>query len=66
MERRDKRGLVDRALERFTSRKLMVFGVSTWLLLSSKLDSEHWMWCALVYISAQSAIDFVVSLKKAS
>lgn len=59
----DKKGVVDKGLQKLFSRKLLVFLIATSLLIGSKLTSEHWVWCALVYITSQAMVDFVVSLK---
>lgn len=65
IERQDRKGLLDFMLGKLSSRKLLVWGMATGLLLNAKLDSEHWVWLSLVYIGSQSAIDFIATLKAA-
>ena len=62
----DKQGLLDAVLEKVASRKLIVFSISTWLLLSKALTPDHWVMLALVYLGVQGALDIVVAIKKAS
>ena len=53
----DKKGIVDKTLEKIFSRKLLVFSVATYLTLSSNLESSDWTFIALMYIGIQGAID---------
>ena len=52
-----KGGVVDEALAKAVSRKLLVFTAATCLLLWSSLDPETWAMIATMYIGGQSVID---------
>ena len=49
--------LIDKILEKAISRKLLVFGVATALMIWSTLDPDTWGLIAMMYIGGQSAID---------
>ncbi len=51
------KGLLDKGLEKLVSRKLLVFGTATGLIISSGLDSETWGMIAMIYIGTQGAVD---------
>jgi len=61
--RADAPGLLDQALAKAVSRKLLVFITATSLLVWSTLDPETWGMIAMVYIGGQSAIDFAKTWK---
>ena len=50
--------LVDKALNKFISRKLLTFLIATGLMCQGSLESEHWVWVAVCYI-----VDVVAMLK---
>lgn len=50
-------GIVDEALAKAVSRKLLVFIAATCLLLWSSLDPDTWAMIATMYIGGQSVID---------
>lgn len=52
------KGVLDSFQEKIISRKLLVFLISTGLLVWSGLDPETWSLIAMMYIGGQSAIDF--------
>lgn len=52
------RGILDCIQEKIVSRKLLVFGTATSLLIWSGLDANTWGMIAMCYIGGQSAIDF--------
>lgn len=58
------KGKIDRFLERWTSRKLMVFAIATLLALFGDLTSGDWVNIAIVYIGTQGALDIAERLKK--
>lgn len=58
------KGKIDRFLERWSSRKLMVFAIATLLMISSDLASSDWVTIAVVYIGTQGALDIAERLKK--
>jgi len=52
-----KLGVVDEALAKAVSRKLLVFACATGLLIWSGLDPDTWAMIAAMYIGGQSVID---------
>ena len=52
-----KGGIVDAALAKAVSRKLLVFACATGLLIWSSLDPDTWAMIAAMYIGGQSVID---------
>jgi hypothetical protein len=52
------KGMLDAVQEKIISRKLLVFGAATALLIWAGLDSDIWGMIAMCYIGGQSAIDF--------
>ena len=57
------KAFVDRHLERYLSRKLLVWIATTGLLLAEKLNGEQWVAIALVYIGTQGAADIATAWK---
>jgi hypothetical protein len=55
---------VDKILNRYVSRKLMVFVVASFGLFSGTLTSSDWVIISAVYISAQGAIDAIAKLRQ--
>ena len=55
---------IDAILNKYVSRKLMVFVVASVGLFSAVLTSSDWVTVAAVYISAQGAIDAIVKLRQ--
>tara|TARA_R100000329_G_scaffold133595_1_gene113392 strand:+ start:633 stop:923 length:291 start_codon:yes stop_codon:yes gene_type:complete len=51
------KGVLDGIQEKLISRKLLVFGVATALMIWSTLDPDTWGLIAMMYIGGQSAID---------
>jgi hypothetical protein len=52
------KGVLDGLQEKIVSRKLLVFGTATALLVYAGLDADTWGMIAMMYIGGQSAIDF--------
>ena len=52
------KGILDSLQEKVVSRKLLVFGTATALLVYAGLDADIWGMIAMRYIGGQSAIDF--------
>ena len=52
------KGMLDSLQEKIVSRKLLVFGTATALLIYAGLDADIWGMIAMMYIGGQSAIDF--------
>ncbi len=56
--RPDGNGWLDQVQQKVVSRKLLVFGTATALLIWAGLDANTWGMIAMCYIGGQSAIDF--------
>ena len=54
---------IDAFLNRYLSRKLLVFLVACFGLFSGQLDSNNWVTIAAVYIGTQGVIDAVHKIK---
>ncbi len=54
---------IDAILNRYVSRKLMVFVVASIGLFWGTLNSSDWVTIAAVYIGTQGAIDAIAKLK---
>ena len=57
------KALADRHLEKYLSRKLLVWLTTTGLLFADKLNGEQWVAIALVYIGTQGAADIATAWK---
>ena len=57
------KGFLDKGLEKFVSRKLLVWVTATGLATTSFLTSEDWVMISALYIGGQSVIDAIVKLK---
>lgn len=57
------RAIVDKFMEKFISRKMLVMVTSTVLLFVSEFTPEQWLWVAMAYIGSQGAVDIVAKLK---
>ncbi len=55
---------IDKILNRYVSRKLMVFVVASFGLFSATLTSSDWVTIAAVYIGTQGAIDGIAKLRQ--
>ena len=62
-EEKIKKGILDRVLEKAISRKLLVFGTATGLMMWDGLDSETWGMIAIVYIGGQAVVDTMKAYK---
>jgi hypothetical protein len=58
------RARLDVFLNRFVSKKLMVFLIGTLFLFLGKLDGEQWINLSTVYIGSQAVIDTVIKLRQ--
>jgi hypothetical protein len=58
-----KKGLVDKGLEKLTSRKLLVWLTATGLMYLGNLESADWVVISALYLGGQSVIDAIVKLK---
>ena len=57
------KAFADKHLERFMSRKLLVWLSTTSLLLAEYVNSEQWVAIALAYIGSQGIADIAVAWK---
>jgi len=55
---------VDRFLNKYLSRKLMVFFIGSFGLFSGVLTSSDWVIIATAYVSLQGFVDIVEKLKQ--
>lgn len=55
---------IDKILNRYVSRKLMVFVVASFGLFSATLTSSDWVTIAAVYIGTQGVIDGIAKLRQ--
>ena len=58
-------GLLDQAVSKVTSRKLLVWLTGSALLITGGLASSDWVAISLVYIGSQAAVDLATAWKKA-
>lgn len=56
---------LDQLINRYISRKLVVFAVASWGLFSGVLISEDWVTIAVTYIGSQALVDITERLIKA-
>ena len=59
----DTKGAADRALAKYTSRKLLVWMVSTALLLKDSINGDQWVAIALAYVGTQAFVDAATAWK---
>lgn len=57
------KAIIDAVLNKWISRKLMVFIIATGLALFGNLESADWVIIATTYIGTQGAIDIVDRLR---
>ena len=58
-------GLLDKAVSKVTSRKLLVWLTGSALLITDGLASSDWVAISLVYIGSQAAVDLATAWKRA-
>jgi len=58
------KGFIDTWLEKFTSRKLLVWTVASILAATGHLTSSDWVVISAIYIGGQTVVDVVERLKK--
>ena len=64
MMSKDKRqALLDRGIQKLTSRKLLVWITATALMAFGGLESADWVIISGLYLGGQSVIDAIVKLK---
>jgi len=60
---RDKRGKLDRAIEKFTSRKLLVWITCTGLLIIGDVSAAVWETISIAYVGTQAFVDAATAWK---
>lgn len=60
------KGTIDKFLEKYSSRKLMVFAIATGLTLFGDVTSSDWVTISAIYIGGQTVIDAVAKLKQSN
>ena len=63
MSNEQKKALLDKGIEKLTSRKLLVWIVATALMWVGNLESADWVVISGLYLGGQSVIDAIVKLK---
>ena len=63
MSVQDKRGAVDRLLQKVTSRKLLVWVTGTVFLVLGDISPDEWMALSLAYVGTAAVIDAAVAWK---
>jgi len=58
------KAFIDKYVNRFISKKLMVFLIACGFVAMEKIAGEQWVNIAMVYIGSQAAVDMIVSLRK--
>ena len=56
--------IIDRVLNLAISKKLTVFAIATILMLRENIESEDWVYIAMLYISVQGLLDMFIKWKK--
>ena len=57
------RNFIDQHLNRFVSKKLLVFATATVAFFMGSLPSESWVELVMVYLGSQGAVDLVAKLR---
>ena len=57
------KAFADKHLERFMSKKLLVWLTTTGLLLAEKVSAEQWIVIAAAYVGTQGFVDLVARFK---
>tara|TARA_Y100000296_G_C5076816_1_gene207765 strand:- start:344 stop:547 length:204 start_codon:yes stop_codon:yes gene_type:complete len=65
MTKKDVRGVVDKFLERYTSRKLLVWAVSTLFLVMGDIAPDQWVAISLGYVGIEGFADLATAWKAA-
>ncbi len=60
------KGTIDKFLDRYSSRKLMVFVIATLLTLFGDVTSSDWVTISAIYIGGQSVVDSIAKLKQSN
>ena len=58
-----KKALLDKGLEKLTSRKLLVWLTATGLMYLDHLESGDWIIVSALYLGGQSVIDAIAKIK---
>lgn len=55
--------VVDKALDKAVSRKLLVWATATTLTLTGNLESSDWVIISAIYLGSQGVIDAIAKMK---
>ena len=58
-----KKQIIDKFLDKFVSKKLIVFILACIFLIADKVMAEQWINIAMVYIGSQAAVDMIIKLR---
>lgn len=64
-EKENDRGILDIISHKLVSKKLLVWGIATALLLAGKIDADQWNGLSLAYVGAEGFADFATRWKVA-
>jgi len=59
----DKSGILDRAQQKLSSRKFIVFIVATVMMFMGTITPEYWVYVAGIYIGTEAVVDSVSIIK---
>ena len=62
-EVKDRNGRLDRLIQRFTSRKLLVWASGTTFLLLGFIPADDWVALSLAYVGTEAVIDAATAWK---
>ena len=57
------KSILDTILNKFVSRKLLVFLICTIALFWDKIEGKEWVNVAMIYVGTQAVIDAIVKLR---
>lgn len=58
------KAIIDIFLNKFISRKLLVFLIVTIALFYDKISGKEWINVAMIYIGTQAVIDSIIKLRR--
>ena len=60
---KDAKGILDKGISKFASRKLLVWLASTGLLFHGDINGDQWVTIALAYVGTQAFVDAATAWK---
>jgi hypothetical protein len=64
-ERALRKALIDRALSKMVSRKLLVWSIATFALFRGLVPPEQWMQICIMYIGSEAATNLLINYIRA-